>query len=77
MIKRHPFRTLGIVLAAAVVFFVLSAAGQEDSFWKSGPSWLGSTAWICFAVSLLTFLGLAIYLAVTKLVSRKRSRAVA
>jgi Zn-dependent protease with chaperone function len=77
MIKRHPFRSLGIVLAAAIVFFVLSAAGQEDSFWKNGPSWLGSTAWICFALSLLAFLGLAVYLAVARLVSRKRSRAVA
>lgn len=77
MIKRHPFRSLGSVLAAAIVFFILSAAGQEDSFWKSGPSWLGSTAWVCFALSLLTFIGLAVYLTVTKVVGRKRSRAVA
>jgi hypothetical protein len=77
MIKRHPFRSLGGVLVAAVVFFLLSASGQNDTFWENGPTWLGSIAWVCFGISLLVFIALAIYLAVVKLAQRRRSRAVA
>ncbi len=77
MVKRHPFRSLGVVLTAAVVFFVLSASGQSDGFWKSGPSWLGAIGWFSFLFCLLGFIVLAVYLPVTKLLERRRSRAVA
>jgi len=77
MVKRHPFRSLGSVLAAAVVFFLLSASGQKDTFWKDGPSWLGSTGWACFLLSLLAFIALAIYLVVAKVGQRRRSRVAA
>lgn len=77
MVKRHPFRSLGSVLAAAVVFFLLSASGQNDTFWKNGPSWLGSTAWVCFGLSLLVFIALAIYLVVAKVGQRRRGRVAA
>jgi hypothetical protein len=77
MVKRHPFRSLGCVLVAAVVFFLLSASGQKDTFWENGPTWIGSIAWVCFGISLLVFVALAIYLAVVKLAQRRQSRVVA
>lgn len=72
MIARHPYRSLGAVLAAAVVFFLLSASGQPDGFWEDGPSWLGGIGWSMFLILLLVFVGLAIYLAVARIARSRR-----
>ena len=77
MITLHPFRSLGLVLGVAVVFFVLSASGQSDSFWKSGPSWLGAIGWFAFLICLLAFVVLAVYLPVAKARRRHRNRLTA
>jgi hypothetical protein len=77
MITRHPFRSLGLVLGVAVVFFVLSASGQSDGFWKSGPSWLGAIGWFGFLICLLAFVVLAAYLAIAKVLRRHRARLTA
>jgi hypothetical protein len=67
MIVRHPARSLLSVLGAMVVFFLLSASGQPDTFWASGPAWLGAIAWAGFIVATIVFLGLCAFLAVRRL----------
>jgi protein-S-isoprenylcysteine O-methyltransferase Ste14 len=52
----HPVRSLATLLVLAFGFFMLSASGQHGTFWEDGPTWLGSTGWILFLVTALTFL---------------------
>lgn len=56
----HPIRTLAALLVLAFVLFMLSASGQPDTFWKSGPSWLGGIGWIGFLLTALTFVVFAV-----------------
>jgi protein-S-isoprenylcysteine O-methyltransferase Ste14 len=50
----HPTRTSTLVLiVAGVILFFLSASGQPDSPWASGPSWLGVTGWFGFLICAL------------------------
>jgi hypothetical protein len=67
MIVRHPYRALLTIVGAMVVFFLLSASGQPDTFWSAGPSWLGALGWGGFVVSTIVFLGLGAFLAVRRL----------
>jgi hypothetical protein len=47
----HPtLKSTLVLLGAAVGLFLLSASGQDGSYWQSGPEWLGS---IGFLVSVL------------------------
>ncbi|MGH3509129.1 MAG: hypothetical protein ACRDPI_02735 [Nocardioidaceae bacterium] len=72
-IIEHPIRSLAGLLVLAFCFFMLSAAGQADSYWKSGPTWLGNIAWIGFLLSALLF----IVVGATGLVRAARSRRTA
>ena len=56
----HPLRTLAGLLVLAFCLFVLSASGQPDTFWKSGPSWLGTIGWFGFLLTALVFVVLAV-----------------
>ena len=50
----RPTRTSTLVLfVAGVILFVLSASGQPDTFWASGPSWLGWTGFIGVSICML------------------------
>lgn len=54
MVLVHPTRTSTLVLlAAGVILFVLSASGQPDTFWASGPSWIGAIGWFGFLICAL------------------------
>lgn len=77
MVKRHPFRSLGAVVGAAFVFFMLSASGHPGSYWANGPEWLGNIGWFAFLLCLLAFIGLAIYLPIAKRRERRRAGAIA
>jgi sterol desaturase/sphingolipid hydroxylase (fatty acid hydroxylase superfamily) len=61
--------TIVLFVAGAVLFF-LSASGQPNSFWKSGPLWLGWIGWIGFLICVL----LLIVSGVWAIVSRIRHR---
>jgi len=67
----HPTRKSTLVLIlAGVVLMVLSASGQPDTYWASGPSWLGAIGWFGFLACVL----LLIASGVVALVSRVRHR---
>ncbi len=71
MVLVHPTRTSTLVLlAAGVILFVLSASGQPDTYWASGPSWIGAIGWFGFLICAL----LLIVSAAFALVSRIRRR---
>jgi len=53
----HPtLRSTLVLLVAAVGLFLLSASGQDSSYWQSGPEWLGSIGWIGFLLCVLLLL---------------------
>ena len=62
----HPIRTLAALLVLAFGFFMLSASGQQGTYWEDGPSWLGSAGWILFLLTALTFVASAVYLVVRR-----------
>ena len=50
----HPTRKSTLVLlVAAVVLFVLSASGQPDTYWASGPELVGTIGWFGFLLCAL------------------------
>jgi len=50
----HPTRKSTLVLlVAAVVLFVLSASGQPDTYWASGPELIGMIGWFGFMICAL------------------------
>ena len=63
--------TIALFVAGAVLF-VLSASGQSNSFWKSGPSWLGQIGWIGFLICLLLLIVSGVYWVVSRM--RHRSQ---
>ena len=69
----HPTRKSTLVLlVAAVVLFVLSASGQPDTYWSSGPSWLGDIGWYGFMVCVLLLMVSGLYAIVSLLRNRGR-----
>ena len=69
----HPTLKSTIALfVAGAVFFVLSASGQSNSFWKSGPSWLGQIGWIGVLICLLLLIVSGVYWVVSRM--RHRSQ---
>jgi hypothetical protein len=67
----HPTRKSTLTLfVVGVVLFLLSASGQANSYWKSGPSWLGAIGWFGFLLCVLLLIVSGVYW----LVSRIRHR---
>jgi hypothetical protein len=62
----HPTRrsTLSL-LVAGVILFALSASGQADSYWTSGPSWLGTIGWFGFLICALLLIASGLYTVVS------------
>jgi protein-S-isoprenylcysteine O-methyltransferase Ste14 len=69
----HPTRrsTLAL-LVAAVVLFVLSASGQPDTYWASGPSWLGLIGWLGFVGCALLLMVMGLVAAASRIRHRGR-----
>jgi hypothetical protein len=71
LLHRHPGRVLLGLFAAMVVLFLLSASGQDDAFWKTGPGWLGAIGWFGFLLATLTMIVTLVYLGVRGLRHRR------
>lgn len=64
----HPTRKSTLVLfVVGTVLFFLSASGQPDSYWTSGPSWLGAIGWFGFLACALLLVGSGLYALVSSL----------
>jgi hypothetical protein len=69
----HPTRKSTLVLlVAAVVLFVLSASGQPDTYWASGPSWIGNIGWFGFMGCALLLIVSGLYALVSSVRHRGR-----
>jgi len=69
----HPTRKSTLVLlVAGVVLAVLSASGQADTYWASGPSWIGTIGWFGFLVCTLLLIVSGLYAAVSWMRHRDR-----
>jgi len=69
----HPTRRSTVVLlAAAIVFFVLSASGQPGQYWESGPEWLGLISWFGFLICALLLIVSGLYALVSRIRDRGR-----
>jgi hypothetical protein len=64
MLQRSPGRVLLALFGAMVVLFLLSASGQENTFWKNGPGWLGAIGWFGFLLTTLAMIVTLVYLGV-------------
>jgi hypothetical protein len=64
MLQRSPGRVLLALFGAMVVLFLLSASGQDGSFWKNGPGWLGAIGWFGFLLTTLAMIATLVYLGV-------------
>ena len=69
---RPTLKSTIVLFVAGAVLFVLSASGQSNSFWKSGPSWLGQIGWIGFLICLLGLIVSGAYWVVSRM--RRRSQ---
>ena len=66
----HPtLRSTLALVVAAVVFFVLSASGQDNQSWARGPMWLGYVGWFGFLILVIV---LRLYMVVSRLRHRDR-----
>jgi protein-S-isoprenylcysteine O-methyltransferase Ste14 len=69
----HPTRKSTLVLlVVGVVLFFLSASGQPDTYWASGPSWLGALGWYGFMVCALLLMVSGLYAIVSSVRNRGR-----
>ena len=58
----HPTRNSTLVLlVVGVVLFFLSASGQPDTYWATGPSWLGAIGWFGFMICSLLLIASGLY----------------
>jgi len=69
---RPTLKSMLVLLVAGVVLFFLSASGQPDSYWQSGPSWLGWIGWIGFLICLLLLVVSGAYLLVSRIRHREQ-----
>lgn len=64
----HPtVKSMLTLFVAGAVLFVLSASGQPNSFWKSGPSWLGYIGWFGFLICLLLLIASGLYMVISRI----------
>ena len=70
----HPTRRSTLALfVAGVVLFILSASGQPDTYWASGPSWIGIIGWFGFLGCLLLLIVSGLYALVSSIRHRGQS----
>lgn len=76
MIKRHPYRSVGVVLAVFLTStFLGGMIGQfNDGPWGGVPEWVNTTNYAVFLVSIVSLLVLSGYLGVANLRYRKAVR---
>ena len=64
----HPTRKSTLVLlVAGVILFVLSASGQPDTYWTSGPELIGTIGWFGFMVCALLLIVSGLYALVSSI----------
>jgi protein-S-isoprenylcysteine O-methyltransferase Ste14 len=69
---RPTRRSTLVLLVVTVVLFVVSPSGQPDTYWASGPSWLGIIGWFGFLICLLLLLASGLYALVSSIRHRGR-----
>lgn len=76
MIRSHPYRAVGAVLAVfAAAVFLAGMIGQfNDGPWGGLPEWLGAASYATSLLSALVLLVLSAYLGVANLRSRRTAR---
>lgn len=76
MVKRHPYRAVGAVLAVfTIALFVAGMIGQfNDGPWGGLPEWVGRTSYVVWTSSMLVLLVLSAYLAVANVQHRRSLR---
>lgn len=76
MIRQHPYRAVGGVLAVlALSFFLSGMIGQfNEGPWGGLPVWLGQVSWFTFLGSILVLLVLTTYLVAANVRYRKAVR---
>lgn len=76
MIKQHPYRAVGIVLAVFLASsFLGGMIGQyNDGPWGGLPEWLNTANYVVLFVSTLTLVALSLYLGVANLRYRRAVR---
>ena len=76
MITRHPYRSVGAVLAVcALAAFISSMIGQfNDGPWGGLPAWLGTVTYAVFMIGALVLIALSVYLGVANLRYRRAVR---
>ncbi len=71
----HPTRKSTVaLLVVGVVLFLISASGQDNGYWKSGPSWLGAIGWFGFLICLLLLIASGVYTLVSRIQHRRQPR---
>ena len=69
----HPTRKSTLTLfVVGVVLVALSASGQANSYWKSGPSWLGAIGWFGFLLCVLLLIVSGVYWLVSQIRHRNQ-----
>jgi predicted transporter len=72
VVMRPTRKSTLVLLVAAVVLFLLSASGQADTYWASGPSWVGMIGWFGFLISALLLIVSGLFAAVSWMRHRDR-----
>jgi protein-S-isoprenylcysteine O-methyltransferase Ste14 len=67
VLMRPTLKSMLALFVAGAVLFVLSASGQANSFWKTGPSWLGYVGWFGFLTCLLLLVASGLYMVVSRI----------
>jgi predicted transporter len=72
VLMRPTHKSTLSLLVAGVILFALSASGQADSYWASGPSWLGTIGWFGFLICALLLIVSGLFAAVSWMRHRDR-----
>jgi uncharacterized BrkB/YihY/UPF0761 family membrane protein len=64
----HPtIKSMLALFVAGAVLLVLSASGQPNSYWKSGPSWLGAVGWYGMLICVLLLIVSGLYMVISRI----------
>jgi hypothetical protein len=59
-------KTALVLVVAGAILFALGPIGQDDGYWKSGPSWIGAIGWFGFLICLLLLVMTGLYAVVER-----------